>query len=65
MENKKLYRIEKDRVFGGFFGGLGEYFKIDPIILRLIYLFVAALTGFLPGFIAYLVALAIIPKKPN
>lgn len=32
---KRLYRSKKSKILLGLLGGLGEYFKIDPIILRI------------------------------
>jgi phage shock protein PspC (stress-responsive transcriptional regulator) len=34
---KRLYRSAERRVLGGVFSGLGEYFGIDPVGLRLLY----------------------------
>ena len=62
---KKLYRSEKDKTIGGIIGGLGEYFEIDSTLLRVITLFVIFITGFIPGLIAYLIALLIVPKRPH
>lgn len=31
---KKLYRSNNDRLLAGVIGGLGEYFDIDPVLLR-------------------------------
>ncbi|TYB31496.1 MAG: PspC domain-containing protein [Candidatus Mcinerneyibacterium aminivorans] len=36
-EIKKLYRSKKDRVFAGICGGLGKYFKVDPVFIRIIF----------------------------
>ena len=33
--NKKLYRSTKDKVLAGVCGGLGEYFDVDPTLVRL------------------------------
>ena len=32
---KRFYRSRKYSVLGGVFGGLGDYFNIDPILLRI------------------------------
>ncbi len=63
METKRLYRSDRDRVIAGVFGGLGKYFKVDPVVLRLVWIFVWIFTAFVPGIIAYLLAIVIIPKK--
>jgi len=60
---KKLYRSRKNKIFGGLVGGLGEYFEIDPVLLRVLLLFAIFMTGFFPGLIAYLVGLFIVPKE--
>lgn len=66
MENiKKLYRSETDKILGGIVGGLGEYFEIDSVLLRLLALFTIFITGIFPGIIAYIIALLIVPKKPK
>lgn len=35
MEEKKLYRSKRNRKVCGVCGGIGEYFNIDPTIVRL------------------------------
>lgn len=59
---KKLYRSREHRVISGVMGGLGEYFAVDPVILRLVYLLVTVVTGVVPGVIAYLIAIFIVPE---
>lgn len=60
---KKLYRSRKNSMVAGICGGLGEYFAIDPTIIRLIVAFTFALGG--TGLIAYLVGWIIIPLEPE
>lgn len=62
---KKLYRSNKNKVWAGIIGGVGEYFDIDPVILRLLWLLIAVFTGFFPALIAYIIAIFIVPKKPK
>ncbi len=64
MDHKKLFRSKTNRVFAGIFGGLGEYFSLDATILRLIAILIFVFTGFIPGVIAYLLALLVIPEEP-
>jgi phage shock protein C len=57
---KKLQKSQEDRWLFGVCGGLGEYFSIDPVIIRLI----AVATGFLGfGLVGYLVAALIMPGQ--
>lgn len=60
---KKLYRLETDRVIGGVCSGLGEYFNLDPSLIRLIFVVLAFAGG--SGLPLYLVLWVILPKKSN
>jgi phage shock protein C len=62
MMGKRLYRSRRDRMIGGVAGGLAEYFGVDPVIMRLIWL-VLLFTGI--GFFAYIAALIIIPEASD
>lgn len=62
---KKLYRSEKNKVWLGVLGGLGEYFNIDPVILRVAFILIFVFTGFIPGLIAYLLMAIVIPTKAD
>ncbi|MEI7481850.1 MAG: PspC domain-containing protein [Elusimicrobiota bacterium] len=62
---KRLYRSRENRVIFGVIGGLGEYYNVDPVLLRLAYIFLAVFTAIVPGVIAYIIAIFIIPEKPG
>lgn len=59
---KKLYRSQSSRTICGVCGGIGEYFNIDPTIIRLAWI-LFGLTG--TGILAYFVAAVIIPDEPD
>ena len=59
---KRLYRSNKDKILGGVCGGLAEYFDVDPVIVRLIWVLAALMGG--AGILAYIIAWIIIPKRP-
>ena len=61
---KKLYKSNTDKVFAGVIGGIGEYFNIDPTILRLAYVLITIVSGIFPAIIAYIIAVVIVPDKP-
>jgi phage shock protein C len=65
METKKLYRSRIDRMIGGVCGGLGKYFSVDATLIRLIAVLLMVLTGVIPGVIAYLVMMVIVPLEPE
>ena len=60
---KKLYRSRENRVLGGICGGLGEYFDIDPTLVRVLFVFGAFLG--IPGALVliYLVMLIMVPQE--
>lgn len=60
MENK-LYRSKSNRIVAGVCGGIGDYFGIDPTIVRLITVILTFAT-FFTVIIAYLVCAIIIPE---
>lgn len=62
---KRLYRSNKNKVFAGICGGLGEYFEIDPVLLRLFWLLVVIFTGVVPGLAAYIITIFVIPEHPH
>ncbi|RLD61403.1 MAG: hypothetical protein DRJ01_08005 [Bacteroidetes bacterium] len=57
---KRIYRNPDNMILGGVCSGISEYFNIDPIILRLI--FVIAVVFYGTGIFLYLVLWIIIPK---
>lgn len=63
---KKLYRSRSDRIVGGVCAGLGNFFGIDPVLVRLG--FVAAVLLGWPGIgflgLAYLIMLVVVPEEP-
>lgn len=63
-ETKRLHRLRKNRVFAGIAGGLGQYFNVDPTIIRIILLLLFFVSG-LPIVILYLVAMLFIPQAPG
>ena len=59
MENK-LFRSKSDKIIAGVCGGVAEYFKIDPIAVRVAFVILAFVNGY--GFVLYLI-LAIVKYK--
>jgi phage shock protein C len=60
---KTLYRSRQNRMIAGVCGGLGEYFNVDPTIVRLIFVLVGLLGG--PGLILYIIMAIIVPEAPT
>ena len=52
-------------MLAGVCGGLGEYFDVDPVLIRLLYLMATVFTGLVPGLLCYIIAVAIVPERPH
>lgn len=59
---KRLYRSYTDKMLGGVCGGLGEYFDIDPVIIRVLFVIAVLFGG--GGILAYIILWIVIPEKP-
>lgn len=57
---KRLYRDTEHRIFGGVSSGLGAYFNIDPVVVRIIFVVLLLINGI--GILAYLVLWIAVPK---
>lgn len=62
---KRLTRSRQNKVLFGLMGGIGEYFDTDPVLIRLLFLFVTIFTGVIPGIFAYLVGVILVPEAPS
>jgi phage shock protein PspC (stress-responsive transcriptional regulator) len=62
MEEKRVYRSRTDRVLGGVCSGLGKYFGLDPVLLRVLWAIAFFVGG--AGLLAYIIAWIIIPEEP-
>ena len=60
-QTKRLYRSKENKIIGGVCGGIAEYFSIDPVIIRLLWVLMVLGYGF--GVLAYIIAWIIIPLK--
>jgi phage shock protein C len=62
---KRLYRSERDKMLGGVCGGLGDYFNLDPTLVRLgwVVLTIFPSCGF--GILAYIIAAIVIPSESH
>lgn len=59
---KKLYRSSKNKVISGVCGGLGEYFELDPVIVRVICI-AALFVLHVFTILAYIILWIVLPVK--
>lgn len=60
---KRLVRSRSNRVLAGVCGGLGDYFNIDPTVVRLLTLLLIVFGGL--SLWVYIIALIVMPNEPN
>lgn len=63
-DNKRLYRSGYDKLIGGVCGGIAEYFDIEPIFVRIVFL-IGLIVSFGFFIIVYILFLIFIQKNPN
>jgi phage shock protein C len=64
MNEKKLYRSNSDKMIAGVCGGLGQYFGVDPTLIRLIFALLV-LFGVGSGIILYIILAIVMPLEPG
>ena len=63
MQPKKLFRSKNNSVLAGVCGGLGEYFDVDPVLVRALFVLITLAGG--SGIVLYLILWIIIPSAEN
>ena len=61
--DRHIYRSRQERMVAGVAGGLGAYLRIDPTLVRILFVFLT-LAGSGIGLLAYLILWIIVPKAP-
>ena len=59
---KKLYRSRTERKIAGVCGGLANYFRVDPFLIRLIFILFFLAGG--AAFIIYIIMCLLVPLEP-
>lgn len=62
---KHLYLSSTNKKLAGLCGGIGEYFGIDPTLVRLLWVVLTLFTGLVPGVIAYIIGALVVPEVPK
>jgi phage shock protein C len=62
MEPKRFYRNPNDKKIGGVASGLADYFDIDPLLVRLIFVILALAGG--GGVLIYIILWIFTPERP-
>jgi phage shock protein C len=59
---KRLYKSRKNKVIDGVCGGIADYFDVDPVLVRVIFVLFFFFGG--SAIIAYIVGMLIMPRAP-
>ncbi len=62
MNEKRLTRSRKDRLIAGVCGGIADYFKLDPSLVRIGVVLICLITAVVPVTLIYGVMWFIIPE---
>ena len=60
-KNKRLVKSQSNRMICGVCAGVGEYFGIDPTVIRLLWILLTFCGG--SGLLAYISASVVIPEN--
>jgi len=60
----RLYRSGKDKLLGGVCGGFGEYFDLDPVLVRIIWV-ILAFASLGTAVLIYIILWILIPRDPG
>lgn len=63
MATKRLYR-SNNKVLGGVLAGFAEYFSVDVVLVRVIYVLLSLFSAGFPGLLVYIIFWAVTPEKP-
>ena len=63
MTKARLYRDSRNQVIGGVAAGLGRYFNIDPVLIRILFVLLAIFGG--GGLIIYILLWIFVPDDQN
>lgn len=61
--DRRLFLSDTNKKIGGVCGGVGEYFGIDPTIVRILLFLSIFLDGI--GLLAYFIAWLVIPRRSS
>jgi phage shock protein C len=62
-EKKSLKRSKSNRMIAGVAGGLADFFGIDPVLMRVIYVLVSVFSAAFPGILVYIILWVVIPEE--
>lgn len=67
IRRKKFRRKSDNKIIAGVLAGVADYYNQDPTVVRIVWLLLLGFTGFIPGIIAYVLTIFVVPldKQPK
>ena len=62
---RRLTRSRHHKVIAGICGGIAEYMDVDAPVIRVLYVIVSVLTGLVPGLLAYIIMMFVVPRADS
>ncbi len=59
---RRIYRLIYDKSIAGVCSGIAKYLDIDVTLVRIAVVAAALFTGVIPGIVAYIIAMILMPK---
>ena len=63
--SRSLRRSRTNRQIAGVVGGLAEYFRVDPTLLRVLYVVGSIVSAAFPGVLVYILLWLLIPEAED
>ncbi|EKD91540.1 MAG: hypothetical protein ACD_30C00002G0037 [uncultured bacterium] len=63
LNSQRLHRSETNKIIAGVAGGIGEFFDIDPTIIRIIFVLLTIFGG--SGILIYFILWIVMPSSTN
>lgn len=63
--SRRLNRSTRHKMIAGVCGGIAEYLDVDPTVIRVLYVIVSILTGIVPGLLAYIILMFVVPRADS
>ena len=59
---KRLTKSNSNKMLAGVLGGIGEYFGIDPTLVRVAFCCLSVFSAGFPGLLLYIILALVVPK---
>ncbi|HEX9305829.1 MAG TPA: PspC domain-containing protein [Thermoanaerobaculia bacterium] len=58
---RRLTRSNRNKMIAGVCGGIAEYLRMDPTVVRVLYILISVVSAAFPGIVAYIILMFLMP----